>query len=110
MAYRVGMKVVCIDDGWNGKSGGYDGIYDPAPVVGDILTIRLVTEIYGMLWLCFIEKSVRQYHRRFIFFKVPQKKGETCFKATCFRPLVQSEHKESMEIFRKIARTKKVDA
>lgn len=100
MTFRVGQKVVCIEDNFQNPSYG---VPQTLPKKGDVYTIRCV-EIgtcgdYGeeQLGLRFCE----------LIFPPTSCGHEFSFAARCFRPIV--ERKTSIEIFQRMLKPSKVE-
>lgn len=90
--FRVGQKVVCVDDNWGPPIvGTSSGIYPPHK--GTVLTIARLRKLWGSYFL-----AAEEYPPNIVF--------ETCH----FRPAVERGEETGLAILRKLLTDNRVDA
>lgn len=98
MSFRIGQKVICIDD-----RGDKDGRSEIFPVKGSVYTIRAFHPEGDSILLEEIVNEPREYWQRF---------GELYFMLRRFRPLIERKTDIGFahEILKKTTRKRSVDA
>jgi hypothetical protein len=101
MNFRVGQKVVCVDDDWGWISAGSEYLPTRLPMLNEVLTISDLSPGSGGFGS--IENETYLY-----FEEIPRRQSSGYFSASIsylwshFRPLV--ERKTDISIFHQIAR------
>lgn len=74
--FEVGQQVVCINDAWRHLTGG--SVPNPAPYLGQVVTISDAHQILGRCWLV-IEGFGERYGWAADYFRPVRKTDISCF-------------------------------